>query len=147
MRAAPTPLEVNLNPSKILFLVRLGLALAVGITLIALPIVAHARLLAFALLAWTTVLWVREWLVEWRRSKPEVLRFYPGTGHWRIDDGEDLQLKPDQFVTRSLVILYCKSAGGKSLTKVIPQDAMTVEHHRQLRQRLMLPASLAEGQH
>lgn len=81
MRAAPTPLEVNLNPSKILFLVRLGLALAVGITLIALPIVAHARLLAFALLAWTTVLWVREWLLEWRRSKPEVLRFYPGTGH------------------------------------------------------------------
>ena len=64
-----------------------------------------------------------------------------------IDDGEDLQLKPDQFVTRSLVILYCKSAGGKSLTKIIPQDAMTVEHHRQLRQRLMLHASLAEGQH
>ena len=146
MRAAPTPLKVNLNPSNILFLVRLGLALAAGITLITLPIVAPARLLAFDLLAWTTVLWVREWLLELRRSKPKMLRFYPGRGHWRIDDREHLQLKPDQFVTRSVVILYCKTAGGKSLTKVILQDAMTEEQHRQLRQRLILPASLAEGQ-
>lgn len=142
MRAAPSPLEVNLNPSKTLFLVRLGLALAVAVTLVALPIITHARLLAFAFLAWTTVLWVR----EWRRSKPEVLRFHPETGNWAIDDGEDLLLKPDQFVTRSLVILYCKTADGKSLTKVIPRDAMSVEHHRRLRQRLMLPASLPEDQ-
>ena len=135
MRAAKSPLELSLIPSKILFLARLGLVVIASINLILLPIFVWAKLLAFAVVAIQALTWVR----QWHRSEPKILRFYPAKGHWRVDNSVELRPEADQFVTRSLVIVYLAGGDGRRCCRVIPRDALSNQQHRQLRQLLHFP--------
>ncbi|MDA9825885.1 hypothetical protein N9B92_00560 [Porticoccaceae bacterium] len=136
MRAAKSPLVLNLKPSKSLLVFQLLMAATAIVHLTLLPIETWPRLLALVL----AVAWVLLVLRCWRRSQPQTMCFYPSSGHWQIDGGLWLQPEPNQFVTRALVILYFRDTRGRRLSRVIPRDSLSPEQHRQLRQLLLLPA-------
>ncbi|MDA8786735.1 hypothetical protein N9N19_04255 [Porticoccaceae bacterium] len=133
MRAAKSPLVLNLKPTKSLLVFQLLMAATATVRLTLLPIETWPRLLALVLV----VAWV---LLVLRRSQPQTMCSYPSSGHWQIDGGLWLQPEPNQFVTRALVILYFRDTRGRRLSRVIPRDSLSPEQHRQLRQLLLLPA-------
>ena len=92
----------NLRPSKTLLIAQVGLTLAVAIILFGLPIYWWGRLLAFVITASTAVEWVR----CWKAQGAEVLRCQDSE-RWSLE-ASDFTLMTNQFVTRSLVILYFK---------------------------------------
>lgn len=126
----------NLRPSKTILIAQLGLSLTVVIILFGLPIFWWARLLALLITASTAVEWVR----YWKAQGTEVLRCQDSE-RWSLEAKGftlgGLQLKTNQFVTRSLVILYFKTTAGKSLIRVLPADALPAGQHRLLRQLLI----------
>ena len=136
MRAARSPLSVNLKPSQTLLLCQLLVAVAAMVHLCLLPIATWPRLLAMALV----IALALRLLWRWLHSQPETLCYYPASGQWQIDWGLQLRPEPRQFVIRSLVILYLRDVRGRRLTRVIPRDSLCSELHRQLRQLLLLPA-------
>lgn len=136
MRAARSPLVLNLKPSKSLLLFQLLMAATAIVHLTLLPIATWPRLLATALVLALAVALLWRWLL----AGPETVCFYPISGHWQIDGGSLLWPQASQFVTRSLVILYLRDARGRRLSRVIPRDSLGAEQHRQLRQLLLLPA-------
>ena len=136
MRAAKSPLVLNLKPTKSLLVFQLLMAATATVRLTLLPIETWPRLLTLVL----AVAWVLLVLRRWRRSQPQTMCSYPSSGHWQIDGGLWLQPEPNQFVTRALVILYFRDTRGRRLSRVIPRDSLSPEQHRQLRQLLLLPA-------
>ncbi|HAZ95253.1 MAG TPA: hypothetical protein DCW94_06120 [Porticoccaceae bacterium] len=126
----------NLRPSKTLLIAQVGLTLTVAIILFGLPIYWWGRLLAFVITTSTAVEWVR----CWKAQGAEVLRCQDSE-RWSLDASgftlSGLTLKTNQFVTRSLVILYFKTTAGKSLIRVLPADALPAGQHRLLRQLLI----------
>jgi len=126
----------NLRPSKTILIAQLGLSLTVAIILFGLSIFWWARLLGLVITASTTVEWVR----CWKAQGAEVLRCQDSE-RWSLDASDftlgGLKLKTNQFVTRSLVILYFKTTAGKSLIRVLPADALPAGQHRLLRQLLI----------
>ena len=126
----------NLRPSKTILIAQLGLSLTVVIILFGLPIFWWARLLALVITASTAVEWVR----RWKAQGLEVLRCQDSE-RWSLDASDftlgGLKLETNQFVTRSLVILYFKTTAGKSLIRVLPADALPAGQHRLLRQLLI----------
>ena len=126
----------NFRPSKTILIAQLGLSLTVVIILFGLPIFWWARLLALVIAASTAVEWVR----RWKAQGLEVLRCQDSE-RWSLDASDftlgGLKLETNQFVTRSLVILYFKTTAGKSLIRVLPADALPAGQHRLLRQLLI----------
>ena len=123
MRAAKSPLVLNLKPTKSLLVFQLLMAATATVRLTLLPIETWPRLLALVLV----VAWVLLVLRRWRRSQPQTMCSYPSSGHWQIDGGLWLQPEPNQFVTRALVILYFRDTRGRRLSRVIPRDSLSPE--------------------
>jgi hypothetical protein len=140
MRAARSPLLLNLKLSKTLLLLQLLMAAAAIAHLTLLPIATWPRLLAMALVLAVTARLLWRWLC----SGPQTLCYYPASGDWQINGGLRLQPEPSQFVMRSLVILYLRDALGRRLSRVIPHDSLSAEQHRQLRQ-LLLSSTLSSA--
>lgn len=126
----------NLRPSKTILIAQLGLSLTVVIILCGLPIFWWARLLAVVIAASTAVEWVR----CWKAQGIELLRCQDSE-RWSLEANDlhlsGLRLTTNQFVTRSLVILYFKTTAGKSLIRALPADALPAGQHRLLRQLLI----------
>jgi len=83
MRAARSPLVLNLKPSKSLLLFQLLMAATAIVHLTLLPIATWPRLLAIALVLALAVALLWRWLL----AGPETVCFYPISGHWQIDGG------------------------------------------------------------
>tara|TARA_B110000046_G_scaffold175465_1_gene200186 strand:- start:1205 stop:1606 length:402 start_codon:yes stop_codon:yes gene_type:complete len=121
----------DVHPSKAVLMAQFGLALAVLIILLGLPIVWWARLSALIVCLVTITLW----FYQWQAQESELLRCLD-SDRWTLGCGE-LMLQPRQFVTRNLIILYFKTTDGTGLVRALPQDAMPVGQHRFLRKLLL----------
>ena len=106
-------------------------------------------LLTFKILTLCTLgILVVELLNNFSRQLPVTLDYRSATNKW-ILDGTEVRLKSEQFITRSLIIVYFVTADGKTLTHLIPRDSMDQQQHRCLRKLLMacLRASRDEQSH
>ena len=79
---------------------------------------------------------VVELLNNFSRQLPVALDYRSVTNKW-ILDGTEVRLRSEQFITRSLIIVYFVSADGATLTHLIPRDSMDQQQHRCLRKLLM----------
>lgn len=79
---------------------------------------------------------VVELLNNFSRQLPVALDYRSATNKW-ILDGTEVRLKSEQFITRSLIIVYFVTADGTTLTHLVPRDSMLQQQHRCLRKLLM----------
>lgn len=112
------------------FCASLGLLLTVIFLLIVLPILLWSKMIAIAIVI---VLLVRI-VTLWVNAQNQILLFNPETGYWQLDgtkECNELRLKPDQFVTAGLVIMYFETPEGSVIKRFITRDVVSaVDHHR-----------------
>ncbi len=65
-----------------------------------------------------------------------AVEYRSATQQW-IFDGIEVRLQFEQFITRSLLIIYFVSEDGKKLTQPVPADSMSPRQHRCLRKLLI----------
>lgn len=128
-----SPLEITLSPSVILAMAQCGLVFAVLLLSITLPALPWAKLL----LVLAALVTAARWLSQWRGITPEVLIFRPSTDDCIIDGKLLCQFRSRQFVTRRLIIVYLVTESGKTLSRIIPRDALSQRQHRLLRRLLI----------
>lgn len=133
MTSMESPLEITLNPSVTLAMAQCGLVFAVLMMSIMLPALLWAKLL----LLLAVLLSAARWLSQWRGITPEVLIFRPLTDDCIIDGKLRCQFRSRQFVTRRLIIVYLVTESGKTLSRIIPRDALSQRQHRLLRRLLI----------
>lgn len=130
MIAEKSPLRFSLKPSRILFYANLWLALSLLLILISLPILLGPKLVTICALTGFFVCVTRAWI----RAEPEELLFLPQTNCWQLSrmPGQDwLFLQKHQFVMSGLIIIYFKTAKGRTVRRTLPRDALAeAEHHR-----------------
>ena len=85
------------------------------------------------------------WLQEWRSADAEVLVFHPLEHKCIAGNGLHCQLRPRQFVSRYLIVLYLRTNSGKAISRAIPRDSLSEEQHRLLRQLLILGPGDRDG--
>jgi hypothetical protein len=120
------------------FYASLGLMLTVIFLLIVLPILLWSKMIAIAI-AIVIVLLVRI-VTRWVNAQNQILLFNPETGYWQLDGAEEckaLRLKPDQFVTSGLVIIYFETPEGSVIKRFITRDVVSVADHHRLRVLLL----------
>lgn len=127
-------LEVTLVPSKTLALAQFWLLVSLFLLSAMLPVLLWAKSLLLLIIISVALAWLR----EWRSAGAEVLIFYPSINQCIVGDGLRCQLRAEQFVSRSLIILYLQTNYGKRISRAIPRDSLTENQHRLLRQLLML---------
>ena len=118
------------------FYASLGLMLTVIFLLIVLPILLWSKMIAIAIVI---VLLVRI-VTRWVNAQNQILLFNPETGYWQLDGAEEckaLRLKPDQFVTAGLVIIYFETPEGSVIKRFITRDVFSIEDHHLLRVLLL----------
>ena len=118
------------------FYASLGLMLTVIFLLIVLPILLWSKMIAIAIVI---VLLVRI-VTRWVNAQNQILLFNPETGYWQLDGAEEckaLRLKPDQFVTSGLVIIYFETPEGSVIKRFITRDVVSVADHDRLRVLLL----------
>jgi|TARA_B110000438_G_scaffold242985_1_gene242810 hypothetical protein len=118
------------------FYASLGLMLTVIFLLIVLPILLWSKMIAIAIVI---VLLVRI-VTRWVNAQNQILLFNPETGYWQLDGAEEckaLRLKPDQFVTSGLVIIYFETPEGSVIKRFITRDVVSVADHHRLRVLLL----------
>ena len=122
------------------FYASLGLMLTVIFLLIVLPILLWSKMIAIAIaIAIVIVLLVRI-VTRWVNAQNQILLFNPETGYWQLDGAEEckaLRLKPDQFVTSGLVIIYFETPEGSVIKRFITRDVVSVADHHRLRVLLL----------
>ena len=128
-----SPLEITLNPSKTLVMVQCWLVIAVLLLSVFLPVLLWVKVLLLLI----TLLTATRWLSQWRDLTPEVLIFRPLTDDCIIDGKLRCQFRSRQFVTRRLIIVYLVTESGKTLSRIIPRDALSQRQHRLLRRLLI----------
>ena len=128
-----SPLEITLSPSVSLAMAQCGLVFAVLLLSITLPALPWAKLL----LVLAALVTAARWLSQWRGITPEVLIFRPLTDDCIIDGKLRCQFRSRQFVTRRLIIVYLVTESGKTLSRIIPRDALSQCQHRLLRRLLI----------
>jgi hypothetical protein len=128
-----SPLEITLNPSKTLVMVQCWLVIAVLLLSVFLPVLLWVKVLLLLI----TLLTATRWLSQWRDLTPEVLIFRPLTDDCIIDGKLRCQFRSRQFVTRRLIIVYLVTETGKTLSRIIPRDALSQRQHRLLRRLLI----------
>ena len=141
--------EFSLTPSRYTLTAKLGLAIAAGLIVAILPIVAMAKITGLLFLFAVGF----SFYCDFCRQSPERLFVVDGDADsWRLvstpenkqnarDVAVDLQLEPSQFVTVYLVILYFRTEQGDRLLRIIPRDSLSGEEHRILRKLLLNRAS------
>jgi hypothetical protein len=142
MTITESPLDVTLNPSKILFLAQLGLFVILVVTLFLVPALWWARLLVLIFVLASGY----KWLLKWRASGDEVLRFLPREDTCLLASGLACKLRPRQFVTGPLIIFYLQKSLFKTLIRVIPRDSLSNEHLRLLHQFLLRRPAVSLGE-
>tara|TARA_B110000196_G_scaffold296987_1_gene287738 strand:- start:330 stop:704 length:375 start_codon:yes stop_codon:yes gene_type:complete len=118
------------------FYASLGLMLTVIFLLIVLPILLWSKMIAIAIVI---VLLVRI-VTRWVNAQNQILLFNPETGYWQLDGAEEckaLRLKPDQFVTSGLVIIYFETPEGSVIKRFITRDVVSAADHHRLRLLLL----------
>lgn len=118
------------------FYASLGLMLTVIFLLIVLPILLWSKMIAIAIVI---VLLVRI-VTRWVNAQNQILLFNPETGYWQLDGAEEckaLRLKPDQFVTSGLVIIYFETSEGSVIKRFITRDVVSAADHHRLRLLLL----------
>ncbi|MGB2045434.1 MAG: protein YgfX [Porticoccaceae bacterium] len=141
MTSMESPLEITLNPSKTLIMAQCWLVIAVLLLSVFLPVLLWAKVLLLLI----TLLIATRWLSQWRGVTPEILIFRTLTDDCIIDGKLRCQFKSRQFVTRRLIIVYLVTESGKSLSRIIPRDALSQQHHRLLR-RLLIQRGVGRGE-
>ena len=118
------------------FYASLGLMLTVIFLLIVLPILLWSKMIAIAIVI---VLLVRI-VTRWVNAQNQILLFNPETGYWQLDGAEEckaLRLKPDQFVTSGLVIIYFETPEGSVIKRFITRYVVSAADHHRLRLLLL----------
>ena len=133
MTSMESPLEITLNPSKTLVMVQCWLVIAVLLLSVFLPVLLWVKVLLLLI----TLLTATRWLSQWRDLTPEVLIFRPLTDDCIIDGKLRCLFRSRQFVTRRLIIVYLVTESGKTLSRIIPRDALSQRQHRLLRRLLI----------
>lgn len=141
-----SPLDVRLNPSKTMFVAHLGLFVIVVTTLFLVPALWWARLLVLSIVLIIALASGYKWLMSWRGSNVEVLRFLPQEDVCILGSGLAYRLRPQQFVTGPLVIVYLQKSRFSTLIRLIPRDSLSHEHHRLLRQFLLMRSAASFGE-
>lgn len=90
------------------------------------------KLLALFVVAYSGVRIINNYFEE----LPSSLEYLSASNTWLINE-TIVQLQPEQFITRNLIILYLLSGDGKKLTHVIARDSMAQQQHRHLRKILL----------
>jgi hypothetical protein len=109
------------------------LVIAVLLLSVFLPVLLWVKVLLLLI----TLLTATRWLSQWRDLTPEVLIFRPLTDDCIIDGKLRCQFRSRQFVTRRLIIVYLVTETGKTLSRIIPRDALSQRQHRLLRRLLI----------
>ena len=147
MSLVPESAEFHLSRSKYYLIARLLLVALAAALIIALPLIAWARVLSLLCLC-IAAFW---FIVDYRCQGSERLLLLDGaTDRWRLLSATgpharlaqeaaavELQLAPNQFVTRHLVIVYFRTEQGKSIVRVLPSDSLSPQEHRLLRMLLI----------
>ena len=136
MKVANNYQRFLLKPSRMQFYASLGLMLTVIFLLIVLPILLWSKMIAIAIVI---VLLVRI-VTRWVNAQNQILLFNPETGYWQLDGAEEckaLRLKPDQFVTSGLVIIYFETPEGSVIKRFITRDVVSAADHHRLRLLLL----------
>jgi|TARA_B110000208_G_scaffold36270_1_gene48082 hypothetical protein len=110
--------------------------LTVIFLLVILPILLWPKTIAIAVII---VLLVRAVFV-WGNAQNQILLFNPETDYWQLDGAEEyqeLRLKPDQFVTAGLVIMYFETPKGSVIKRFITRDVVCKADHHRLRVLLL----------
>lgn len=110
--------------------------LTVIFLLVILPILLWPKTIAIAVII---VLLVRAVFV-WGNAQNQILLFNPETDYWQLDGAEEyqkLRLKPDQFVTAGLVIMYFETPKGSVIKRFITRDVVSKADHHRLRVLLL----------
>jgi len=154
MSLVPESAEFHLSRSKYYLIARLLLVALAAALIIALPLMGWARVLGLLCLCMAAC-W---FIVDYRFQRPERLLLLDGnTDRWRLLSAAgphtrlaeetaavELQLAPNQFVTRHLVIVYFRAEQGRSIVRVLPSDSLSPQEHRLLRM-LLIDRSSRQG--
>ena len=97
-----------------------------------LPVLLTFKILTLCALGFLVV----ELLNNYSRQLPVALDYRSVTNKWMLD-GTEVRLKSEQFITRSLIIVYFVTLEGATLTHMVPRDSMDQQQHRCLRKLLM----------
>jgi hypothetical protein len=132
MRAESSQYKFNINPAKSIFILQLILAslsfLLVAIISALFWVKVFTMLLigVFGLMA----------VAQFRAAGVHQLSYRAASNQW-FHNGCMVRLRPDQLITRNLVIVYFMADSGKKLTQLVPADSMPPEQHRHLRKLLI----------
>jgi hypothetical protein len=94
-------------------------------------------LLAVAVVAVKTI-------VQYSACRPTTLVYRTVDDQWLLN-GTAVALQSEQFITRSLVIVYLVTDKGKKHSLWVPADAMARDQHRCLRKLLIMRIQLSRG--
>ncbi len=141
MTITESRLEVTLVPSKTLALIQLGMVILLLLLSAMLPVLLWAKLLLLLIIISVALIWLQ----EWRSADAEVLVFHPLENKCIAGNGLHCQLRPRQFVSRCLIVLYLRTNSGKAISRAIPRDSLSEEQHRLLRQLLILRPGDRDG--
>ena len=147
MSLVPKSAEFHLSRSTYFLIARLLLVALAAALIIALPLMAWARVVGLLCLC-VAASW---FIVDYRFQRPERLLLLDGaTDRWRLLSAAgphtrltqeaaavELELAPNQFVTRHLVIVYFRTEQCKSIVRVLPSDSLSPQEHRLLRRLLI----------
>ena len=97
-----------------------------------LPVLLTFKILTLCALGFLVV----ELLNNYSRQLPIALDYRSATNKWMLD-GTEVRLRSEQFITRSLIIVYFVTVDGTTLTHLVPRDSMLKQQHRCLRKLLM----------
>lgn len=122
----------QLYPAKSILCCYLFLLISLFILISLLPVIMLFKLLALFVVAYSGVRIINNYFEE----LPSSLEYLSASNTWLINE-TIVQLQPEQFITRNLIILYLLSGDGKKLTHVIARDSMAQQQHRHLRKILL----------
>lgn len=122
----------QIYPARSILYFYLFLVTTLLILISLLPVLLTFKILTLCALGFLVV----ELLNNYSRQLPIALDYRSATNKW-ILDGTEVRLRSEQFITRSLIIVYFVTVDGTTLTHLVPRDSMLKQQHRCLRKLLM----------
>lgn len=132
MKAENTASRFVIKPAKSLLILTVCLAGTISGLLLLMPILFWVKTVALLLIV---VLAYVE-ITKFASARDNIVIYQPTADRW-IVNGNSAYLRPSQWVTRSLIVMYFKGEEGNKLIQVVPADSMPSEQHRQLRKLLI----------
>jgi len=132
MRAANSQYKFTINPAKSVLIFQLILVILSFLLVASMSVLFWVQVFTMLSIGVFGLLLVAQFRIE----VADQLSYRPTSNQW-FYNGCVVRLRPDQFITRNLIIVYLIADSGKKLTQLVPSDSMPPEQHRRLRKLLI----------